>query len=137
MGSFCHFAPMEHSGTFRHIFGHRGNRGKLRSVRGIGLVLRNGDSGCTWLHHVAWGCTRLHGFRLSKNSRLRLRESTRVELDARWSAKPRSARREKNSAPLLPPNRARFGQQSRTTPPKTPEKRAKKFRILITPFARL
>src|SRR5688500_5562886 len=56
--------------------------------------------------------------------------------DARWSAKPQSARRAKKRAPLLPPNRARFGQQSRTTAPKTPEKRAKKFRILITPFAR-
>ena len=38
---------------------------------------------------------------------------------------------------LLHPNRARSGQQSRTTARDSPEKRAKKFRILITPFARL
>src|SRR5688500_8148056 len=70
--------------------------------------------------------------RLSKNScRLRLRESTRVRLtDARWPAKPQAARREKTARLLLPPNRARFGQQSRTTAPKTPEKRAKKLALV-------
>src|SRR5687768_6560868 len=44
--------------------------------------------------------------------------------------------RQKTARLLLHPNRARFGQQSRTTARVSPEKRSKKFRILVTPFAR-
>src|SRR5688572_7019368 len=51
-------------------------------------------------------------------------------------SKSTSGTREKIARLLLHPNRARFGQQSRTTLSKSPEKRIKKFRILVTPFAR-
>src|SRR5688500_17719712 len=97
---------------------------------------------CAIVISVAPGCTTLHGvapgrvqvvkeFPLAASRIDACRGSTRLD--------PRSRKRQdtrKTARLLLHPNRARFGQQSRTTARKTPEKRAKKFRILITPFAR-
>ena len=99
----------------------------------FGFVLRIRRSGCTRLHGVAPGCIRLHDFAYPNTLfRLRRRGSARVG--------PRRRKRQdtrKTARLLLHPDRARFGQRSRTTAPFSPEKRIKKFRILVSPFARV
>src|SRR5688572_21026243 len=78
MGSFCIFGAMEHSGTFRKIFGTSREPRAFR-IPFVKLVrFANRDFGCTRLHHVARVAPVCMRVRLSKNSRLRLRGSTRV-----------------------------------------------------------
>ncbi len=103
-----------------------------RPVSAIGFVphiwawwcktVHSGAVRCIWirfahprirLHQVAWGCTGLHGVAQDSGCpttffRLRRRGSTRVG--------PRRRKRDarKHARLLLHPNRARFGQQSRT-----------------------
>ena len=145
MGSFCTFERgwgiTGHSGTFRDIRVTR-SPGLLRShssprhapgrsaaaSSGI-LPLRTNwvrfahsqESGASWGksgHIGACGVQRLTRRRAPSDCQ-------RTHPTARKTARL-----------LLPPNRARFGQQSRTTARVSPEKRGKKFRILVSPFAR-
>lgn len=113
LGSFRHFARMEHCGTFRHIPAHAVNR-----------AVNTREQTSTTV-----------------NTRQRHRDSSSSKAQALRPGLSFRSRRQR-SAPL-PPTFARFGSLARTTksriakkPRKTAQKILQSHRILITPFAR-
>src|SRR5688500_12417004 len=102
MGSCCTFGAMEHSGTFRNIFGHGGTKDRRDLARELGsfcAIVTSVAPGRTGLHQVAGVCLSS----CQRTPACGFAEHRVPGIDARWSAKPQAARRAENSAPSTTP----------------------------------